>query len=147
MILAAIGPAYVLLRLRAEVDSEQGLADVGVGFGMSILAAALGMVISTRQVLLHVAPGDSGYGSAVFGLHLYTWALVVFFVVIVVSGLTVVFQRSLTVLEPQDHWFTRFTLWSFAGIILANAVSALALSGWNLFLPDNPSGYRLFSAL
>ncbi len=145
MILAAIGPAYVLMQMREEDDREERLIDVGMGFGMSILAALAGMAVSTRQVLLHIAPGDPGYGSAVMGLHLYTWALIVFAVVIFVSGLTLVFQRSLTVTEPHDHWFTRLTLACFALVILANAFSSLAIAGWNLYLPDNPTSYLLFS--
>ena len=36
------------------------------------------MAISTRQILLHITPGDPGYGSVVLGLHLYTWALLIF---------------------------------------------------------------------
>jgi len=145
LILAAIGPTYVLMRTREQNDAEQQLTDVGTGFGMSILAAVAGMAISTRQILLHITPGDPGYGSVVLGLHLYTWALVVFIVIIVVSGLTLIFQRSLTVMKPRDDWFTRLTLRFFAFVILANAVTATAISGWNLFLPDNPSGYLLFS--
>ena len=79
------------------------------------------------------------------GLHLYTWALIVFAVVIFVSGLPLGLQRSRTVTEPHDHWFTRLTLSSFALVILANAFSSLAIAGWNLYLPDNPTSYLLFS--
>ena len=47
---------------------------------MMILGALLGMVMSTRQVLLHIKPGDPGYGGTVLGLHFYTWALITFFI-------------------------------------------------------------------
>jgi disulfide bond formation protein DsbB len=33
-------------------------------YALSMLAAVAGAVASTRQVLLHIMPGDSGYGSA-----------------------------------------------------------------------------------
>jgi disulfide bond formation protein DsbB len=44
--------------------------------------------ISIRQMSLHLAPGDPGYGSTLLGLHFYTWALiaavgVVFYVALV----------------------------------------------------------------
>ena len=145
MILAAVGPAYVLTQMRDEGVAEKRIADVGMGFGMSILAAIAGMAMSTRQILLHILPGSSGYGAPVWGLHLYTWALVIFVVIIVVSGLTLVFQVPLTVMGPRDDWFTRWTLRCFGALIIANAISAVTISGWNLFLPDNPSGYLLFS--
>src|ERR1700754_1055340 len=45
-------------------------------YALSLLAAAMGFAFSTRQVLLHILPGDAGYGTALFGYHYYTWALV-----------------------------------------------------------------------
>lgn len=47
-------------------------------YALSILAALAGAAGSTRQILLHILPGDPGYGPAVLGWHLYTWALVTF---------------------------------------------------------------------
>ena len=118
---------------------------------MSLLAAVLGAVISSRQVLLHIAPGDPGYGSAVMGMHLYTWALVVFMVVIAVSGFMLIFGAEPAVdgdanAPAQRHWFTKLTFWVFAAIIAANAVAVFVEAGFNLYLPDNPEGYLLFGS-
>src|SRR5260370_15029779 len=33
-------------------------------YALSLLAAAAGAAFSTRQVLLHIMPGDAGYGTA-----------------------------------------------------------------------------------
>ena len=33
-------------------------------YALSLLTAVAGAVVSTRQVLLHILPGDAGYGSA-----------------------------------------------------------------------------------
>ena len=52
-------------------------------YAMSLLAAVAGAVASTRQVLLHIMPGDAGYGSALLGYHYYTWALIGFIAAIV----------------------------------------------------------------
>ncbi len=49
--------------------------------GVVIIASLVGVTFSIRQVLLHVCPlpGEpTGYGSAVLGMHLYSWAVVVF---------------------------------------------------------------------
>ncbi len=43
-------------------------------YALSLLAAVAGAIASKRQVLLHIMPGDGGYGSALLGYHYYTWA-------------------------------------------------------------------------
>lgn len=45
-------------------------------YAMILVASLVTGFISLRQVSLHLAPGDSGYGSALLGLHFYTWALI-----------------------------------------------------------------------
>jgi disulfide bond formation protein DsbB len=50
-------------------------------FGVVILSAIMGSVFSIRQILLHICPiqgQPTGYGTAVLGMHLYSWAVVVF---------------------------------------------------------------------
>src|SRR5256885_13136851 len=47
-------------------------------YALSLFAAAAGLVFSTRQVLLHILPGDPGYGTALLGHHYYTLALIAF---------------------------------------------------------------------
>jgi disulfide bond formation protein DsbB len=56
-------------------------------YAISILAALVGSAGSIRQILLHIQPGDPGYGPPVLGLHLYTWALITF--VIAIAGISV----------------------------------------------------------
>jgi disulfide bond formation protein DsbB len=53
-------------------------------YALSLLAAVAGMMVSTRQILLHILPGDAGYGSALLGYHYYTWALIGFAAAVVV---------------------------------------------------------------
>ena len=36
-------------------------------YALSLLAAVVGASVSTRQVLLHILPGDAGYGSGLPG--------------------------------------------------------------------------------
>lgn len=68
----AVGPVLNLLTgIRAR------------NYALSILAALTGAAGSTRQILLHISdPADPGYGPAVAGYHLYTWALITFIVAI-----------------------------------------------------------------
>ncbi|EOG2476967.1 TPA: disulfide bond formation protein B [Serratia marcescens] len=61
-----------------------GLVAIGLGFMMNLrwgvrpshYGVVLTGAVATRQVLLHVLPGDPGFGSAFLGLHFYTWAVV-----------------------------------------------------------------------
>src|SRR5260370_11806136 len=45
-------------------------------YALSLFAAAAGFAFSARQVLLHILPGDPGYGTALLGYHYYTLALI-----------------------------------------------------------------------
>src|SRR5436190_17042819 len=42
-------------------------------YGLTLLTAAAGAGFAMRQMLLHIMPGDPGYGSALLGYHYYTW--------------------------------------------------------------------------
>ena len=45
-------------------------------YGWGIIGGLVGMMVSLRQVLLHVLPGDSGFGTTFLELHFYTWAFI-----------------------------------------------------------------------
>ena len=144
MMLCALGPAYVIMKAR---DGEVKTSDFATGYGLSIIAAVCGASISIRQILLHIVPPDPGYGEPVLGLHLYTWALLVFVAVLITSGLNLVFAREL---EPQEVEFGRLSqlvLWLLGAIIVANAVIVFAIEGLHWTLPDDPDSYRLFDLL
>jgi disulfide bond formation protein DsbB len=63
-------------------------------YALSLLAAVVGAAVSTRQVLLHITPGDPGFGTALFGYHYYTWALIGFIAAIVLLSLVLLFDRQ-----------------------------------------------------
>ena len=63
-------------------------------YALSLLAAVVGASVSTRQVLLHILPGDAGYGSALLGYHYYTWALIAFIAAIVLLAAMLLFDRD-----------------------------------------------------
>jgi disulfide bond formation protein DsbB len=45
-------------------------------YGWGIMGGLVGMAVSLRQVLLHILPGDKGFGATFLELHFYTWAFV-----------------------------------------------------------------------
>jgi disulfide bond formation protein DsbB len=47
-------------------------------YGWGIIGGLVGMMVSLRQVLLHVLPGDKGFGATFLELHFYTWAFLAY---------------------------------------------------------------------
>lgn len=141
MILAACGPAYIVSRARRGAVT---MRDYTTGHGLSMVAAVAGMAMSARQVLLHIVPPDPGYGEPVLGLHLYTWALITFLVVILFAGVSMIFARELLPAGVRFGLISKLTLGLFLVIIAANLVAVFALEGFHWYLPDNPDRYQLF---
>lgn len=64
-------------------------------YAFSILAGCVGGAGSVRQILLHIAaPEDPGYGPAVLGYHLYTWAAITGLIGIVGCAFLLMFQAQ-----------------------------------------------------
>lgn len=114
-------------------------------YAILILGAVIGGVISLRQVALHIVPGSGSYGSAFLGLHFYTWAFILFTVIVIGAAMMLLFDRqfrdsdkSATALAGLS--FAAFSL--FALLTLGNGVSTLLECGGG-FCPDNPTEYQM----
>ncbi len=141
MMLCALGPALIVMEgLR---DRDIGLSTVLAGYGMSVLGAVVGLAASSRQILLHIMPGNPGYGGTVMGMHLYTWALIVFLVVLGFSGTRLLLFHSVSPQRGEGRGVPRAILWLFGLIIAANALAVFFEAGLHWYLPDNPTSYRL----
>jgi len=79
-----------------------GFASVGLAFlmnlrygnrvahwALAILSACAGIAVSIRQILLHIT-SPVGFGSAILGLHMYTWCFIAFAVTIVGSAMMLI---------------------------------------------------------
>ena len=121
------------------------------GLGMAIIASVAGSLESTRQILLHIAnKKDPGYGSAVLGLHLYTWAWITFMTVILFCSVAVAMIGIAVPVAPSTprlRGLSRGILWLFLALIVANVIAIFCLEGFSAVLPDAPNHYRLFSEL
>jgi disulfide bond formation protein DsbB len=116
-------------------------------YGLTILGALAGGIISTRQILLHIVPGSGAYGNAIFGLHLYTWALLMFGAVVLGSAVMLLFERQFLPPEPLPNRLKVLPLTAvavLAALALANVVSTVAICGAGL-CPEAPSGYLIFN--
>ena len=121
MIVAALGPTWIIATAtRTPANPQENLSR---GFGISIVASVLGLTISTRQILMHIAPGDPGFGMPLFGYHLYTWAFIIFWVILLISGTTLLFSRSLAPISKNRLGrCSKATLALLGSLIFANAV-------------------------
>jgi disulfide bond formation protein DsbB len=114
-------------------------------YAMSLLAAVAGAVASTRQVLLHIMPGDAGYGSALLGYHYYTWALLGLIAAIVLLAAILLFdsqfEEDKAVLPAAGGAFAQTAVWLIA-LTAANVVTTLLECGFGA-CADNPLVYEL----
>jgi disulfide bond formation protein DsbB len=115
-------------------------------YAVSLLAAIAGAAFATRQVLLHILPGDPGYGSALFGYHYYTWALIGFCVAIVAIAAVLLFDSQFkaddAAAPANAGAFARVAIWLAIALTAANVVSTLVECGFGA-CPDNPVDYEL----
>lgn len=121
-------------------------------YALMILGALTGAAVALRQVALHVVPGTGSYGVPILGLHLYTWAFILFALIIAGAALLLLFDRQFSAPEasrpeaPVHGWLARLALILFALLVLLNGLSTLAECGGGL-CPDDPQGYEAFEAL
>jgi disulfide bond formation protein DsbB len=116
-------------------------------YGLAILGAMVGGIMSADQVLHYVVPGTGSYGNAIFGLHLYTWALVGFALIVVGSAVMLLFDRQYEPTGPLPLRLTVLPLTAVALLALiavANVMSTLAICGFGL-CPETPGGYLIFN--
>jgi disulfide bond formation protein DsbB len=114
-------------------------------YALSILGAAAGGAIAMRQVLLHIVPGTGAYGDPFLGLHYYTWAALLFALIIVGSALLLLADTRFNdqaMEPPPPSWLARGALILFTLMVLGNVLSTFLECGLGL-CPDNPSGYQL----
>jgi disulfide bond formation protein DsbB len=112
-------------------------------YAMSLLAALVGMMVTVRQVMLHILPGNPGYGSAVAGLHYYSWAALIFVFAIVLIGLVLLFDRQFagTPVTPPPL-FAVLAVWLIIIVAAANAASTLLECGFT-WCAEDPIRYIL----
>jgi disulfide bond formation protein DsbB len=115
-------------------------------YAVSLFAAIAGAAFAARQVLLHIMPGDPGYGSALLGFHYYTWALIGFSVAIVAIAAVLLFDRQFkpdnTTRPAKTGAFAQAAVWLVIALTAANVMSTLAECGFGA-CPDNPVDYEL----
>ncbi len=114
-------------------------------YALSMLAAVAGAAVSARQILLHILPGDPGYGTPVLGYHYYTWAFALFLTALVLLLLVLMVDSQFDRItpEPRPSAAAKLAVLLAIGLTAANILSTLAICGF-ASCPDNPVRYELF---
>jgi len=135
-----------------------GLMIIGFGFFLNvrfgasalhysiiILSAMVGAGASLRQVLLHIVPGTGGFGSPIFGLHMYTWGFIAFMATIIFVAIMLVVDRNR--LGGQAIHGSTWLASLLSGVLLVlglgNLASNIMVCGFAVCSGD-PQGYILF---
>lgn len=108
-----------------------------------ILASAMGgAAASVRQILLHIEPGDTGYGSELFGLHFYTWSFISFVVTMVFCSVMLCIDRNhmTAAFKTATKGLTVLVMYLFLTLTAANTVTSVMVCKFGS-CPDNPTEY------
>jgi disulfide bond formation protein DsbB len=114
-------------------------------YAIVIIGALAGATIAGRQILIHIVPGTGAYGSALLGLHFYSWAFAVFALIVLGTAVMLLFDRQFASGEPAMHRLTGLSLVAFAVfalLALGNGVSTVLECAGGL-CPDDPTDYLL----
>jgi disulfide bond formation protein DsbB len=113
-------------------------------YALALLTACAGAAVAMRQILLHIMPGDLGYGSALLGYHFYTWVFIGFAAAIVLIAIVLLFDRQFhgdSATRPVEI-FVRGAVWLIIVLTALNVISVFVECG-DRACPDNPTTYEL----
>ncbi|HNF04539.1 MAG TPA: hypothetical protein PL146_04090, partial [Mycobacterium sp.] len=81
------------------------------------------------------------------GLHLYTWALITFVIVMIYVGAALMLMPKSIPAAPAagtpGRAVSTLVIWLFIAVVAANVVAIIFLEGFAGVLPDDPAGYHL----
>jgi disulfide bond formation protein DsbB len=144
-------PLCLLQRIQFAVLAIGPILNVRFGprpshYALSLLAAIVGAAFSTRQILLHIMPGDAGYGTALLGYHYYSLALIGFVAAIVLIAAVLLFDRQFEPDNATSHIapgaFAITAVWLVIGLTGLNVASTLLECGFGACAED-PIVYEL----
>ena len=115
-----------------------------IHYGLMILSALLGASTSFRQVLLHVTPGDPGYGHLIFGFNLYMLSSIAFLIILGLIGIAMLFEQGFNKVLGKPGALTFGVMILFLILILSNGISTFVECGF-FACEENPVHYDLLS--
>ncbi len=121
--------------------------------GLSILVTVFLLVVSLRQMLMHVVnrPGYPWVGSAIFGFHMPVWSIMlsIFLLLVYALKLSIIKHRDFLKLAsveafPRIKMIANFLIWYTIVILGINFISVIVQCG--VFRMCHTMNYRLLSS-
>lgn len=159
----AFAVQFLFNELPCPLCSLQRIGFVGIALGLlfnlrfgirpahysfTLLSALFTAFVALRQMALHVLPGTDPYGSALFGLHFYTWSFIAAMLVLIYTAIVLGFgrQHQPSLLSSRSwRWASHLLFLALMAMIAANIVSTYYICGFGE-CPDNPTQYRSVSS-
>jgi len=116
-----------------------------IHYGIAIISGLYTQFVSGRQILLHITPGSGHYGTAIFGIHLYTWSFIAASALILSCVALLIFHNKLTRIKMKHCRLNSavsttllllMTLIAFSNIITTYLECGISQC------PDNPTKYK-----
>jgi disulfide bond formation protein DsbB len=114
-------------------------------YALILIGALAGAVVASRQILIHIAPGTGTYGHELLGLHFYSWAFILFVVMVLGTAVMLLFDRQFAKHDVAADGMTalsRIAFLLFGLLALGNGLSTILECAGGL-CPDNPTDYLL----
>lgn len=95
-------------------------------FAIVVISSLVGLVFSTRQVLLHICPEpgvEPGYGSPIFGMYLYSWGVLIFIASILASSIFLFFIPKYRTKLSKPILIERVSFFLVVLIVLINVIA------------------------
>ena len=113
-----------------------------------ILTSLITFFIAALQVLRHIIPGTGSYGDALFGMHLYTWAVVLCIAFVIYSTITGLLTNTLET-TTNTIFMRKVTILVIILLMISlgiNLISTFAECGPYL-CPSDPDSYWIKGVL
>ncbi|PIS02877.1 MAG: disulfide bond formation protein B [Chlamydiae bacterium CG10_big_fil_rev_8_21_14_0_10_42_34] len=109
----------ILMNLRFGIRVEH--------YGLAILAATVGRVVSLRQIGMHICPQFAPFGHPILGLELYVWSYIVFGCSVFACAVLLIMYGLTENKKEQIQWggVEKFALALVALVAFGNFVNAL----------------------
>ena len=166
VLIYALGAQFFMSELPCPLCSLQRLGFVSVMFGLSlnvlyglrpshyalaIIGAFFGALPALRQVALHVIPGTPHYGSAFLGFHFYTWAFIVFMLIILGVAILSSNDSQYQLTKKKEKVIKLSELDTLSRVAIGLTLAIVAINLLAIFAecgpfqcPDDPVSYWLF---
>jgi len=103
-------------------------------YGIVLMSGLLTSFIALRQIVLHIIPGTGEYGSAILGLHLYTWSYIISMAAITISVILLSMSRYNNDTEKYYssswHYLIKIAFAIVSLLLFANIVSTFLMCGF-----------------